>query len=113
MGDLKKLLDKYGRCIEAFGTVTLYPPVICKDGYFMSIQASKFHHCEPKETLKTFDYDTVEVRCLEDDATELTEYEGNDKKFYYNVPVEVIENIIKKHGGIDEQAVVDIILKKF
>lgn len=97
---LKNLLNKYGRCINTFG-VKSYPPIICKDGYFMNIQASKFHMCNPKDTLERFEYETVEVRCSEENISELEDFKYSNG-LYSNVPIEIIDNIIIRHGGIDE-----------
>lgn len=97
---------KYGRCMESMTKVTkLFPSVICKDGFEMSVQASQFHLCSPdtEEAEKNLDYDTVEVYLSEDikgDTLGHLEYGINSHVF-----VEYIDEIINVHGGIDNEAV--------
>ena len=103
----KFFLKTYGRCCKSFGASTfkhLFPPVICKDGTFMSVQASPFHHCYPVDNLEDFEYDEFEVRTdLEDNL--LSPYLSDEKYTYNYVDVFVIDTLIEKHGGIDEEAV--------
>lgn len=104
----KKFFDNYGRCIKTIGGFTLYPPIVCKDGFFISVQASELHNCMPKETLEEFDYECVEVRCTElDDLLQM--YSDKDSTICDMVPVDIIEALIAKHNGIDEDAVKRII----
>lgn len=89
----------------AIGSTKLFPSVICKDGFEMSVQASQFHLCSPdtEEAEKSLDYDTVEVylsKDVEGDTLGHLEYGINS-----NVFVGYIDAIIKKHGGIDNDAV--------
>ena len=58
------------------------PRLYCNDGYSISVQASEFHYCSPRINEFAdggFDYtDTV----------------------YGYVPIEIVEKLIEKHGGI-------------
>ena len=70
----------------------------------MSAQASSFHHCYPVDNLEDFEYDEFEVRTdLEDNL--LSPYLSDEKYTYNYVDVSVIDAIIEKHGGIDDEAV--------
>lgn len=76
------------------------PPVICKDGTEYSIQASSFHACLPKEDgLEAYDEFEVYVMSDVEDLAEFINYDG----VAGNVPKEVIEGIIKAHGGLDKK----------
>lgn len=82
------------------------PRVRCNDGFTISIQASYFHYCYPRETMPE-SYQTVElgfpsekepmimdyIECCDDDPTH---------SVYCNVPIDIVEKIIEKHGGIVE-----------
>jgi len=76
------------------------PPLICKDGTEYSIQASSFHACSPKEDgLDAYDEFEVYVMSEVEDFKEFINYDG----VAGNVPKEVLEEIIKSHGGLDKK----------
>lgn len=79
------------------------PRLYCNDGYSISVQASKFHYCRPRlDGLQ--DYESVELGfpSMEDEL--INEYAENDFDYtdtvYGYVPIEIVEKLIKKHGGI-------------
>jgi len=106
------------------------PRVFCKDGYSVSIQASEYHYCEPKYSQippknngrwliyngswflpgEFFSPDYIPYKTVElgypSEADELiNEYgDGDDytNAVYAYVPVEVVEQLIEKHGGFLE-----------
>lgn len=74
------------------------PIAKCDDGFSLSIQASSAHHCEKGENGV---YKSVELGCLSSPEESLSEYEDwDDSSTYGYVPVEVVDAIIAKHGGI-------------
>lgn len=74
------------------------PIAKCVDGFSLSIQASSAHHCEKGEDGT---YKSVELGCLSSSEETLSEYEDwDDSSTYGYVPVEVVDAIIAKHGGI-------------
>ena len=80
------------------------PRITCKDGFSISVQASHFHYCSPGEDT-CFLYTSVEAGYPAEVEPLLIEYaEGGaddlTKDVYPYVPVEVIEEVINKHGGI-------------
>lgn len=78
----------------------LFEPLICADGTWLSIQASKYHSSTPEEDLSDGNYESVEIYCS-DDIKELEPF-ANDGYIYPRIYVEIVEVIIQKHGGIDE-----------
>ena len=83
--------------------------IYCKDGFVMSVQASKIHRCTPPEDLLNGEYTTVEVgisRFLaehEDSVSHLDDF--TNIGFRYGeiqtlVPIEYVDEVIEKHGGI-------------
>lgn len=74
------------------------PIAKCDDGFGLSIQASSAHHCEKGENGI---YKSVELGCLSSPEESLSEYKDwDDSSTYGYVPVEVVDAIIAKHGGI-------------
>lgn len=116
MSQTVKFFKKYGKCI--FTTMdknpyfVKFPPIVCKDGTFISAQAGENYHCYPKENLEDFEYETVEVFKNDDMLEEslMSPFEsGCDDYIFDNVPVEIIDVIIEKHGGIDDEKVLKFI----
>lgn len=109
MGATIEFFKKYGKCIPITETcrdprLAKFPPIICKDGMFISVQAGENYKCYPRQDLDNFEYETVEV--YKNESTEAEEllnmFEcAYDNYIYDNVPVEVIDAIIEKHGGFD------------
>ena len=83
-------------------------PAVCADGFTVSIQGSKFHYCEPKEDYPVA-YESVELgfpnggealitsELIGDYAEEPWCPKGT---VYPGVPVEVVNELIEKHGGL-------------
>lgn len=79
------------------------PRIICNDGFKMSVQGSRGHYCKPRHNEPY--YSEMEVGYpseVEESILEYAENVGNPTDSVYGwVPVEIIQNIIDKHGGID------------
>lgn len=78
----------------------LTPKLRCKDGFEMSVQASEFHYCEPKELLADGEYTKWEVGFPTEEDPDLLPYRQNDDDVFPWVPTAVINAIIQKHGGV-------------
>ena len=79
------------------------PRIICNDGFSVSVQASEFHYCLPRNNDGPHTH--VEVGFPSDKEELLLPYaesynDGEDTGIYPRVPVEIVEAIIKKHGGL-------------
>jgi hypothetical protein len=93
------------------GVVLARPLVHCNDGFTVSIQASAGHYSSPRKY--TYKYDRVEVGFPSEQTPILTEYikprEPNKEdadhtnSIFAWVPVDVLEEVIRYHGGIDEE----------
>lgn len=82
--------------------------MLCNDGFSMSVQASRYHYCCPREN-DAFPYTTFEIGFPSKRIPEANEYAEEPKRhtktvFGY-VPLEVVLKIIKKHGGLKPIAV--------
>lgn len=96
--------------IQEWLTETYYPSysgvirskkVRCKDGFEISVQASIWHYCIPRATLKDGNkYKKLELGYANIREELLEEY--REDTVYPYVPVEVVNKVMEKHGGIVE-----------
>jgi hypothetical protein len=89
-----------------------YEKITCADGFKMSVQASSFHYCEPREDVGPFTAVEVGYPSLKDsDLEKFAEdpgapiEKGRDgtssvQTVYGWVPSTVVMSLIKKHGGM-------------
>ena len=78
------------------------PYVELSDGYRISIQASSNHYCSPREDGLT-EYSEVELGFPNIEDELINDYAEDDdytQTVYGYVPVDVVDALIKKHGGI-------------
>ena len=96
--------------------VSRNPLVVCKDGFEMSVQCGQSLYSSPKDVAKR--YSEVEIGFPSAPEPLIAEYaedwevEGDDdprlgETVYGYVPVKLVNKVLKKHGGIDEDAVVE------
>lgn len=80
------------------------PPVVCADGFEMSVQASEVHYCSPRELLPFGDYVSWEVgfpSALEPDLMPYCEDPEHPLDTVYGyVPTATVNAVIAKHGGL-------------
>lgn len=79
------------------------PHMICKDGYNVSMQANKFVYCSPRQD-NVDHYDEVELGLPSEHDDLLTDYaedmsKGQTKTIFPYTPVEIVNELIHKHGG--------------
>lgn len=78
------------------------PPVVCADGLTLSVQASRYHYCAPRDSEGP--WFKVEVGFPSAECPELMEWcespESPTQTVYGYVPIEVVEKLIDAHGGI-------------
>lgn len=99
---MKNDINKYVR--ENFNG-THSPQVTCVDGFKMSVQASEYHYCTPRESYAD-EYSSMEIGFPSEEEELILEYmegclddEPTDTVYPY-VPVSVINEVLAKHGGI-------------
>lgn len=80
------------------------PRIYCNDGFSMSVQADKVMYCIPRNTLESGEYKACEIGFPSIKEELIMEYaESADdptETVYCYVPVELIDKVIEKHGGI-------------
>lgn len=99
-------LSKCGEITRIY--IDTRPKVICADGYSVSIQASFSHYCTPRLTFnpgyEECGYTEVELGFPNMVDEELLKYAEDPydplNSIYAYVPVELVEEILTKHGGI-------------
>lgn len=82
------------------------PRVHCKDGYSISIQAGSGIYCTPRRNLKDGLYQTVELGFPSQEDELINEYaECSDytETVYGYVPIDIVDQLLEKHGGIIEE----------
>ena len=88
-------------------TSTHTPHVVCKDGFKMSVQAGQSLYSEPRDVVDS--YEEVEVGFPSTEESLLTSYAEDEENLcgtvYGYVPCSIIDEVIVKHGGIDEDAI--------
>lgn len=96
-----------------FGYQVTRPWVTCKDGFKMSVQAGEALYCCPRKNLESGSYVSCEVAfpsAKEDLLMEFAEdQETPTDTVYPCVPIEIIDEVIKKHGGFFDGRVVPIV----
>lgn len=79
------------------------PPMICVDGFTMSVQVSRTHYCSPRED-NAQDYYEVEVGYPSETEELLLRFAEDEDKptktVYGYVPVSIVDAVIEKHGGL-------------
>ena len=86
-----------------FGKRKLNEAVVCADGFKMSVQANSNAYCEPRANEQP-KYDLVEIGFPSAEESMLMSYaetpEDPTGTIYAYVPVELVTNVIIKHGGM-------------
>jgi len=96
--------DKVSQFLRAAGQ-TRCALVVCADGFSMSVQANATSYCSPRENFAN-PYTSVEVGFPNKKEPLLMEWaeepENPTGTVYAWVPVQVVTNVIAKHGGMVE-----------
>lgn len=80
--------------------------IICNDGFSVSVQGgNQFNYCEPRRHCNM--YFEVELGFPSETIPELDKYaddpDNHKETVFGYVPIEEVEELIAKHGGIKEQ----------
>jgi hypothetical protein len=89
-----------------------YKRIFCTDGFNLSVQAGFGKYCSPRISYDNIDFDgpytEFEVGFPSSFETLLEPYGDQSDDVCGYVPVKVIVEIIRKHGGIPTDAVCDL-----
>jgi|TARA_B100000953_G_C17740417_1_gene332073 hypothetical protein len=85
------------------------PHVICKDGFEMSVQAGQSLYSEPRDVVNS--YKEMEIGYPSKEEHLIARYAEDGENLcdtvYGYVPCSIIDDVLKKHGGIDEPAIIE------
>ena len=86
------------------GSLKTRPWIVCNSGLIMSVQASHSHYCNPRQD-DVDKYISVEIgfpNMVVDELLPYAECEDEPTETVYGwVPVELVDEIIEKNGGMD------------
>lgn len=103
--DIKEFLkDTYG---VKDGMQRTRPRIRCQDGFEMSVQAGSMLYSTPRFNLRDGEYTACEIGFPNREEELIKQYaedpEDLTETVYAYVPVEVIDEVIKKHGGFERK----------
>lgn len=102
---VQRYLELTGKHLKTnrFCVYPIRPYIHCPDGYVVSVQASENHYCEPRIN-HAESYEKVELgfpNQKDDLIMDYAEDPDNPTETVYGfVPIELVEKLIQKHGGI-------------
>ena len=102
--NINEYLRKYKNIenLSGYEYRTHTPQIVCKDGFSMSVQASKNHYCSPRIN-DAEEYGSMEIGFPSEKEDLIMEYAETPEEptgtVYGWVPCEVIDAVIEKHGG--------------
>ena len=114
---INEFIQKYRNVTKLVPGMTrsITPHVICNDGFEMSVQAGQSLYSEPRDVVDS--YEEAEVGFPSVEESLLTSYAEDGEALcdtvYGYVPCSIIDEVIEKHGGIDEEAIVKIKVSKY
>ena len=86
------------------------PHVVCKDGFEMSVQAGQSLYSEPRDVADS--YEEAEVGFPSEEESLIARYADDEENLcdtvYGYVPCSIIDEVIEKHGGINESKIIPI-----
>lgn len=90
---------------DEYGFMKIRPRVYCNDGFNISIQADSMKYCHPRENLNNGKYTALELGFPNEEDELINDFaedpiDPTDTVYGY-VPIEIVDELIIKHGGID------------
>ena len=112
---INEFIQKYRNVTKLVPGMTrsITPHVICNDGFEMSVQAGQSLYSEPRDVVDS--YEEAEVGFPSVEESLLTSYAEDGEALcdtvYGYVPCSIIDEVIEKHGGINESKIKPLIKK--
>lgn len=86
------------------GYLKVRPRIVCKDGFSMSVQAGYYLYSTPRANLESGNYTEVEIGFPSEKEDLICGFAEDHSDYtetvYPYVPIEIVENVIQKHGGM-------------
>ena len=108
---INEFIQKYRKVekLAPFMTRSYNPHVVCKDGFEMSVQAGQSLYSEPRDVADS--YEEAEVGFPSEEEHLIAKYAEDGESLcdtvYGYVPCSIIDQVIEKHGGIDEDVIIE------
>ena len=106
---INEFIQKYRKVTKLVPGMTSShtPYVICKDGFKMSVQAGQSNYSTPRDVVDS--YEDAEIGFPSAEESLIARYADDEENLcdtvYGYVPCSIIDEVIEKHGGIDEEAI--------
>ena len=106
---INEFIQKYRKVKKLVPGITSShtPHVVCNDGFKMSVQAGVSLYSEPRDVVDS--YEEAEIGFPSAEESLLASYAEDQENLcdtvYGYVPCSVIDQVINKHGGIDESKI--------
>jgi hypothetical protein len=106
---INEFIQKYRKVKKIVPGITSShtPHVICNDGFKISVQAGQSLYSEPRDVVDS--YEEAEVGFPSEEESLITDYAEDQENLcgtvYGYVPCSVIDEVIEKHGGINESKI--------
>ena len=107
--NINEFIQKYRTITKLIPGITSShtPHVVCNDGFEMSVQAGQSLYSEPRDVVDS--YEEAEVGYPSTEEFLLAKYADDEENLcgtvYGYVPCSIIDEVIEKHGGIDESKI--------
>lgn len=98
----KRSNEKANEIVGRVAHLTHVPQIKCADGFEMSVQASEFHYCAPRDSIGP--WRSVEVGFPTEKVEAFMPYIDGEQSIptetvYGYVPIELVAEAIDAHGG--------------
>ena len=96
-------IDIFTKRTVSINKFAMRPVVVCNDGFSMSVQGGYGNYSHPKDSSEGI-YKSMEIGFPSNDESLIYQYaecKNYTETVYAYVPINVIEAVILKHGGID------------
>ena len=92
--------------MKHIATSSRLPHIVCADGFSMSVQVGYSLYCTPKKVAKRYSaveigYPSEREPLIEKYVESIYEDPDYTDTVYPYVPVKIVNQVLKKHGGID------------
>ena len=107
---INEFIQKYRKITKLVPGMTSShtPHVVCKDGFEMSVQAGPSLYSEPRDVADS--YEEAEVGFPSAEEPLIARYAEDGEALcdtvYGYVPCSIIDEVIEKHGGINESKII-------
>ena len=106
---INEFIQKYRKVTKLVPGMTSShtPHVICNDGFEMSVQVGQSLYSTPKDDVDH--YEEAEIGFPSTEESLIARFADDEENLcdtvYGYVPCSIIDKVIEKHGGIDENAI--------